>query len=73
MMLAWLNMHAGPNELAYDAGLALAISAHASLIHFLCDGFRLASGGGTKEISVASLDQTRCLIFANVQRRQRGN
>jgi hypothetical protein len=48
MMLAWLNMHAGPNELAYDAGLALAISAHASLIHFLCDGFRLASGGGTK-------------------------
>jgi hypothetical protein len=61
MMLAWLNVHAGPNELAYDAGMALAIIAHASLIHFL------------KEISVASLDQTRCLIFANVQRRQRGN
>jgi hypothetical protein len=46
MMLAWLNVHAGPNELAYDAGMALAIIAHASLIHFLCDGFRLASGEG---------------------------
>jgi hypothetical protein len=48
MMLAWLNVHAGPNELAYDAGLALAIIAHASLIHFLCDGFRLAGGEGPR-------------------------